>query len=277
MAMEQPSDRLAMVVSRQVNDSLPDMNATQSVIDGLVFKYNVQNRTSVVVTASFSVAASTIVILSILYDARRFSQRSYQGRPRYGFYNSFQPKSGDIVTFLRRIAGFLSRVRPAHVFPLAVSIGVVVQGVIFLAVSSIGLKKMFASDCEEVSQIVWPGESSSLKGLLKLADFCLLSRLDSWIHSVSFQFRNSIQKPEVASIFSPREMEHARVLADRDYNACLDLDTIKSAAAGAWELSCQPFALGIAVGRYCHSLRFELDGIVLDQRWDLDISTPQCG
>src|SRR5881394_1753658 len=106
MAMEQPSDRLAMVGSRQINDSLSDMNATQSVIDGLVFKYNVQNRTSVVVAASFSVAASTIVILSILYDARRFSQRSYQRRPRYGFSNSFQPKSGDIVTLLRRIAGF---------------------------------------------------------------------------------------------------------------------------------------------------------------------------
>lgn len=54
---------------------------------------------------------------------------------------------------------FLSKIHPADTFPLAVSIAIAVQGLIFIGAQGAGLGNPRISDCRSISQIVWPGSS----------------------------------------------------------------------------------------------------------------------
>jgi hypothetical protein len=48
-------------------------------------------------------------------------------------------------------------IHPAEVFPLVVSIGIAVQGLLFAGVSAQGLEGMFTTGCSTIAQFMSPG------------------------------------------------------------------------------------------------------------------------
>lgn len=47
---------------------------------------------------------------------------------------------------------------PAEVFPFVLSLGIVVQGIIFASIQSFGLQGLFIRGCEPLSQVMLPGK-----------------------------------------------------------------------------------------------------------------------
>ncbi|KAK2784377.1 hypothetical protein FQN52_009064 [Onygenales sp. PD_12] len=105
-------------------------------VDSIFLKFNLQNRSSIVITASFSVAASVLVVLSIIYDSWQSSRRVYRPETRKRF-------------------DFLRHIPPAHKFPLMLAFASFSQSLILLAVQSTGLEDLFAEGCLAASQITW--------------------------------------------------------------------------------------------------------------------------
>ncbi len=52
---------------------------------------------------------------------------------------------------------FLQRIHPAEITPLALSMGIVVQGFVFIGIQATGLKAVVVGNCKTISQILWPG------------------------------------------------------------------------------------------------------------------------
>ncbi|EEH16846.2 hypothetical protein PABG_06933 [Paracoccidioides brasiliensis Pb03] len=102
----------------------------------LLLKFNLQNRFSVIITASFSVAASMLVILSIMYESWKSSREVY--RPK-----------------MRRRFEMFHHILPAHSFPLILSFASICQSLVLLGVQSTALKDVFAKGCSASSQITW--------------------------------------------------------------------------------------------------------------------------
>ncbi|OJD13304.1 hypothetical protein AJ78_06228 [Emergomyces pasteurianus Ep9510] len=105
-------------------------------ITHIFLKFNLDNRSSIIITASFSVAASTIVIFSIMYDSWQSSRRTY--RPH-----------------MRRPFNILRHIPPANVLPLTLSIASIIQSSILIGIQSTGLEDLFADGCLASSQITW--------------------------------------------------------------------------------------------------------------------------
>jgi hypothetical protein len=51
----------------------------------------------------------------------------------------------------------VSKIHPAETFPLILSIAIIVQGLVFAAVSGEGLKSLFIMDCGTIAQFTWVG------------------------------------------------------------------------------------------------------------------------
>ena len=47
---------------------------------------------------------------------------------------------------------------PAETFPFILSIGIVVQGLVFAGVQGTGLKSLLVKGCEITGQFMWPGK-----------------------------------------------------------------------------------------------------------------------
>ena len=102
---------------------------------------------AILVLAVVNVAAACGIISIIFYDAR-FLARS----------RSLPDKPGKRITLrgLNRVV----EIHPAEVLPLATSIAIAIQGIIYVAVQSIGLDTLVA-DWESIAQVVWPGKNPS--------------------------------------------------------------------------------------------------------------------
>lgn len=48
-------------------------------------------------------------------------------------------------------------IHPAETFPLVLSIGIVIQGLIFAAVQGEGLQSLFTVGCSTIAQFMWIG------------------------------------------------------------------------------------------------------------------------
>ncbi|PGH32224.1 hypothetical protein GX50_05008 [[Emmonsia] crescens] len=94
--------------------------AANNLVTRIFLKFNLQNRSSIIITAAFSVAASAFVILSIM----------------------------------RRLDLF-RHIPPAHILPLVLSFASISQSSIFIGVQSTGLEDLFADGCLASSQITW--------------------------------------------------------------------------------------------------------------------------
>ena len=49
------------------------------------------------------------------------------------------------------------QIHPAEVFPLIISLAVIIQSSIFIGVQSGALGKIFANECRRTAELVWPG------------------------------------------------------------------------------------------------------------------------
>ena len=102
----------------------------------------------ILVLAVVNVIAACGIISTILYDARVLAKfRSL----------STKPYTISSLGISRRVVD----IHPAEILPLAVSIAITVQGIVYIAVQSIGLHTLVA-DCEAIAQVVWPGEKALL-------------------------------------------------------------------------------------------------------------------
>lgn len=72
-------------LARRYSMESPHVKISQNLVTELVLQNNVQSRTSVMITAAFNVAAATVMIISIVYDAWRLSKRfSLDLQSKYG-------------------------------------------------------------------------------------------------------------------------------------------------------------------------------------------------
>ena len=70
----------------------PQVKVSPNLLTQLVLQNNLQSRTSIMITASFNVAAATVMIFSIVYDAWKLSKRCILAPPaRYGPSNFLLP------------------------------------------------------------------------------------------------------------------------------------------------------------------------------------------
>ncbi|OAT12335.1 hypothetical protein BDBG_07694 [Blastomyces gilchristii SLH14081] len=102
----------------------------------IFLKFNIQSRASIIITASFSVTASTFVILSIIYGSWQLSKGAHRRR-------------------IRRRFEFLRHVPPTNIIPLMFSFASILQSSILIGVQSTGLQNVFADGCLASSQITW--------------------------------------------------------------------------------------------------------------------------
>ncbi|EDN93201.1 hypothetical protein SS1G_09067 [Sclerotinia sclerotiorum 1980 UF-70] len=107
----------------------------EGIIENLVFAESKSVRTSTVILAAFNVLASFATAASILYDSYWASKRC---NPKF--------KASQFC---------VSMIHPAETFPLVLSIGIVIQGIIFAAVQGEGLNSLFTSGCSIIAQFMW--------------------------------------------------------------------------------------------------------------------------
>ncbi|RDW89181.1 hypothetical protein BP6252_01213 [Coleophoma cylindrospora] len=112
-------------------------NATLGLIEELVFAESKSVRTSTIILAAFNVLASFTTAASILYDCYWASKRC---NPKF--------KASKFC---------VSRIHPAETFPLVLSVGILIQGLVFAGVQGTGLKSLHnATGCGTVAQFMWP-------------------------------------------------------------------------------------------------------------------------
>ncbi|PMD42958.1 hypothetical protein L207DRAFT_422365 [Hyaloscypha variabilis F] len=109
--------------------------ATKAIIDQLIFQDSESVRTSTIILAAFNILAAFATALSILYDCYWSSKRC---APKY-----------------KATKFCISKIHPAETFPLILSIAIIVQGLVFAAVSGEGLKSLFIMDCGTIAQFTW--------------------------------------------------------------------------------------------------------------------------
>lgn len=52
---------------------------------------------------------------------------------------------------------FILSIHPAETFPLILSVGIFVQGLLFAGVQGTGLKSLDVKGCGTIAQFMWPG------------------------------------------------------------------------------------------------------------------------
>ncbi|KAF7889178.1 hypothetical protein EAF00_009478 [Botryotinia globosa] len=109
--------------------------AAEGIIENLVFAESKSVRTSTIILAAFNVLASFATAASILYDCYWASKRC---NPKF--------KASKLC---------VSMIHPAETFPLVLSIGIVIQGLIFAAVQGEGLHSLFTFGCGTIAQFMW--------------------------------------------------------------------------------------------------------------------------
>ena len=145
--------------SQQSNFST-NRTATQGLIGALVLQNSVQKRSDVVVTAAFNVAAALGIASGVVYDAYRQWKKNLGYRQQYVCRK--QKRVKDMLTGSRSRFRLLRWIHPAEVFPLVLSTAIIMQGIIFIAVQSLGLHRFFIDDCNSIAQIVWPSKGDPL-------------------------------------------------------------------------------------------------------------------
>lgn len=124
-------------------------NQTNTIINQFRFQAAKSIRTSTIILSVFNVVAAAATAVGILWDGYATAKRN---DPKYKF----------------RTSAF-NCVGPAEAFPLILSCGIVIQGIVFAVAQSTGLRNEQVLGCTIVSQMMLPG------GLDPLYHFLLLS------------------------------------------------------------------------------------------------------
>ena len=114
-------------------------NSTTQIIKELQFAAAKSIRTSTIILAAFNAVAAFATACGILYDA--YATRKRNAR-RYRI-NS-QPQT--------------SFIQPSELYPLVLSCGITIQGIVFAVAQAQGLKSLLSFGCTLVSQFMLPGQ-----------------------------------------------------------------------------------------------------------------------
>ncbi|KAI9837368.1 MAG: hypothetical protein M1837_003005 [Sclerophora amabilis] len=146
---------------------IDDAQATRQLYSNLEPTRTRQIRIALITLISINMFAALLTVTSILYDswtAVRSKRSAFRRCKRY------------------KVA---IDVHPAEVYPLAVSIAIILQGLVFVGVQGTGLRGVMIDRCTVVAQVVWPA--------VWVVPYVTV------VFSLEFVFR-SIRKPQ----FSPR-------------------------------------------------------------------------
>ncbi|GKT77714.1 hypothetical protein ColTof4_10137 [Colletotrichum tofieldiae] len=111
-------------------------NSTSAIINQFRFQAAKSIRTSTIILAVFNVIAAFATAVGIFWDGYATAKRNNQ---KFGF----------------RTHGF-TFVGPAETFPLILSVGIVVQGIVFAVAQSTGLDHLLTLGCTITSQMMLP-------------------------------------------------------------------------------------------------------------------------
>ncbi|KAI6377889.1 hypothetical protein MCOR25_002405 [Pyricularia grisea] len=131
----QVADDLIRTNSTDYNNSTRSRTSTQMLIQELRFASAKSIRTSTITLAVFNTVAAFATVLGILWE-------SYSREKRTRGYS------------IRRDG--LNFVAGADVYPLFLSLGITVQGIIFAVAQSSGLENIFTAGCTQIAQSMLP-------------------------------------------------------------------------------------------------------------------------
>ncbi|KAH8821411.1 hypothetical protein F5884DRAFT_850642 [Xylogone sp. PMI_703] len=121
------------------NISSPTKNKTQeaeAILESLFFAQSKSIRTSTIILATFNTLIALTTVVRIAYDCYWASRK----------YNYKVKKTGFHIPWIH----------PAETFPLVLSLGIMVQGMVFAGAQGMGLKALNEHGCAHISQFVWP-------------------------------------------------------------------------------------------------------------------------
>ncbi|KAL6855766.1 hypothetical protein J3F83DRAFT_454960 [Trichoderma novae-zelandiae] len=137
MLLEPPR---GMVWAREVNDDMGGFqfmdNTTTSVINSLKFDVARQVRTMIIILAGFNVAMAFVLAVIIFRNGYKATK---ENDPAFGFRSSF-------IRYLEI----------SEAFPFVLSIGIIIQGIIYAASQIKGLDGLLILGCTSVSQAMFP-------------------------------------------------------------------------------------------------------------------------
>lgn len=116
--------------------------STSALINQFRFQAAKSIRSSTIILAVFNVIAAFATAVGIFWDGYSSTKRN---NPKFGF----------------RTHGF-TFVGPAESFPLVLSVGIVVQGIVFAVAQSTGLDHLLTLGCTITSQMMLPGMFSRI-------------------------------------------------------------------------------------------------------------------
>ena len=133
---------------------------------------------------------------------------------------------------------FLTAIHPAEVFPLIVSVAVIIQGLIFAGIESKGLSNYRVSGCTGISEVVWTSRSPTDSGRAwrrttkTRADGAYNSFLARTNHNSGFRRGDGCASAEKPKIPTPRQKERTNMSGRRGNANYFDMDTIEGFPRG---------------------------------------------
>jgi hypothetical protein len=148
----------AMATAMAVNVFARGFNGTEgsrsheSLLASLTFQSRKSIRTSTVILATFNVLAALATAAGILYDCYWASKRSSRNFRASYVDAAIVGRGADSDRKL-----FIRSIHPAETFPLVLAIGIIIQGLIFVAVQGLGLQSLDITGCTLIAQFMFPG------------------------------------------------------------------------------------------------------------------------
>lgn len=136
-------------------------NGTQSLVEALALQGGSRFRIATLILAAINVLSAVILVGSIFFDAWIMNKRNTSKVLKYIQIRDLRETSVDPKT--SKYFGFLSAIHAAEVFPLVMSVCIVIQGLIFAFVGLAHPASIIFHGCGRIVQLVFPGRSCNLK------------------------------------------------------------------------------------------------------------------
>ncbi|KAK1989360.1 hypothetical protein LZ30DRAFT_576139 [Colletotrichum cereale] len=130
-------------------------STSAAIINQFRFQSAKSIRTSTIILAVFNVIAAFATAVGIIWDGYATAKRNNQKFGfRYGIWHRYRGGVNSLTAH-SRTHGF-TFVGPAESFPLILSVGIVVQGIVFAVAQSTGLDHLLTLGCTITSQMMLP-------------------------------------------------------------------------------------------------------------------------
>lgn len=125
-----------MVWARQVDGFQFMDNSTSAIINDLKFAVAKQVRTMIIILAGFNIAMAVVLAFMIFRNCYKGAKRS---NPAFGFRSS-------VFKFIET----------SEIFPFILSIGIAIQGIVYVVSQTKGLEGLLILGCTSISQAMFP-------------------------------------------------------------------------------------------------------------------------